>query len=250
MDGTRWVVQQHSVLNYSFACSRSSISVSGSTRCPWYFFPAHAACFPESPFKYASMNRWERVEYLVREVSERVRLSYKTNVLHACLQRNLVIWWHGQDLDVIQPIWAVNGMACLGWRWDAFRCAFAVLECDANCSIDERRVSSGWWTSGHAGWIWIGTLQKSWRLEMKGNMVSTNILLVVPRSCLTVPQQVLDAPPTFLPGHRECVVSGYISIFGHHPVQAQLQKAQGEFEDSASEKVLFTTVCRYSRRQI
>ena len=81
-------------------------------------------------------------------------------------------------------------------------------------------------------------------------MVCTNILLVAPWSCWTVPQQVLDAPPTFLPGHWECMVSGYNSIFGQIPVQAQLQKAQGEFEDFASEKFFFTTVCRHSREQI
>ena len=78
-----------------------------------------------------------------------------------------------------------------------------------------------------------GTLQKSSRIDTKGNTVVTDSLLVVPWFYLTVPQQVLDAPPTFLPGHRECVVSGTISIPGHLSVQTQLQILQTKIGDSA-----------------
>ena len=88
------------------------------------------------------------------------------------------------------------------------------------------------------------------KLETKGNIVVTNILLVVSWLCLTAPLRVLDAPPTSFPGHRECVVSGTTSILGHLSVQTQLQILQAKIEDPALYKVCFTTVCRLSRRHI
>ncbi len=88
------------------------------------------------------------------------------------------------------------------------------------------------------------------KLEKKANIVVTNVLLVVSWLCLTVPLQVLGAPPAYLPGHRECVVSGTISILGHISVQTQLQILQAKFEDSALYNVCFMTVCRLYRRHI
>ena len=48
------------------AFSRSAINVSGKTRWPRYFFEAHAASFPLSPFPYASMNLRACLAYLVK----------------------------------------------------------------------------------------------------------------------------------------------------------------------------------------
>lgn len=52
-------------MDYSCDVNRSCKKELGSTRCPWYRFDAHTACAPFNPLEYASMNRAERLAYLV-----------------------------------------------------------------------------------------------------------------------------------------------------------------------------------------